>query len=123
MEHRWGQRFAVDIPVQVACRPAIRGTGHVVDISMSGAFVMTDLQPPLFGQVQIALPTSERRQRLTWLEGFVVRHSHAGIGIEWSSFAPAELTALLARWAPEHEAPLRVTLDHYRRSVSGTHRP
>jgi hypothetical protein len=119
MEHRWGQRFAVDIPVHLGCRPAAIGLGRIRDLSISGAYVTTALRPGLFAHVVVALSDFDTDGEPHTLAGFVVRHDADGFGIEWGQFGAAEITTLLAHFAPAQLAPLEVALDQYRRTVAG----
>lgn len=56
MEHRWGQRVALKIPVRLiaeSCDPIIRQTQN---ISISGAF----LPRPLISEAEFTSPKSDR---------------------------------------------------------------
>jgi hypothetical protein len=118
MEHRWGQRFSVDIPAQLGCRPAAIGLGRVRNLSLSGAYVATALRPALFAHVEVVISDFDHGSQSRTLSGFVVRHDAEGFGIEWSQFGSAQIAALLQHLAPEL-APLEVALDQYRRTVAG----
>jgi hypothetical protein len=118
MEHRWGQRFSVDIPVHLGCRPAAIGLGRIRDLSMSGAYVTTALRPALFAHVEVTLDFDGSTQPRS-LTGFVVRHDADGVGVEWGQFGTAQIAALLQYFAPAQLAPLEVALDQYRRTVAG----
>jgi hypothetical protein len=45
MEHRWGGREATDVAVRFFAFPSQIGSGRVVNISVSGAFLETALMP------------------------------------------------------------------------------
>jgi hypothetical protein len=123
MEHRWGQRFSVDMPVKLGTRSALMGSGRIIDISMSGAFVVTLLRPPLFGHVEVDVPDFKGQEFFQRLAGFVVRHDSEGIGVEWNQFGPAQIAALLEHFAPERVTSLSVAVDQYRRTALGRARP
>lgn len=85
MEHRWGQRSDVDLPVRLTCNPyAIRQRAYLLNVSVTGAFVATKLQLPLLAniQVDIELPDPPRDCPLQ-IGAYVVRRSAGGLGLEW----------------------------------------
>ena len=47
MDHRWGQRVAVDLAVQLLCHPRTIAVGRLMNVSVSGAYVRTGLVPAL----------------------------------------------------------------------------
>jgi len=96
MEHRWGERIAVDIPVQVSAPPLFVGTGRITDISISGAWISGrfDLPPLarafvvfdfLLGGAQESLP----------IACFVARVRATGMGVEWRELAPQIVSDLM----------------------------
>jgi hypothetical protein len=88
MEHRWGSRKAIDVPVRFIALPATIGSGRLVNVSMTGAFLETraELRPMALLYVEmIHLPKEAgRRNRLS---ASVVRRTAAGVGIEWCEAA------------------------------------
>jgi hypothetical protein len=84
MEHRWGERIVVDIPVQVSVPPSVIGTGRVVNISISGAWVSGrfDLPPLARAFVVFELVTGGMHETLP-IACFVARVRPEGIGVEW----------------------------------------
>lgn len=99
MEHRWGRRLAIDLKVRLDCRPNAIGTGRMVDASLSGCFVTTDLHLPPLTRVRVQFQGPFWRGDRRAVEGYVVRPTPEGLGIEWHEFAPPEIAALLE--APE----------------------
>lgn len=123
MEHRWGERIAVDIPVEVSVPPLVIGTGRITNISISGAWISGRFDlPPLarafivfdfsLGGVREALP----------IACFVARVRAEGMGVEWRELAPQIVSDLMlfaagtnhareqglvapAQAAPEADAP------------------
>ena len=96
MEHRWGERIVVDIPVQVSVPPFIIGTGRITNISISGAWISGRFDlPPLarafivfdfsLGGVREALP----------IACFVARVRAEGMGVEWRELAPQIVSDLM----------------------------
>jgi hypothetical protein len=90
MEHRWGERFTLNIPVQVDCGP--RGTvlGVLRDASASGAFLCTAAQIPLWTSVRVDFVGVHAFS----VEAQVVRRAADGFGLEWSDLAPRSVVEL-----------------------------
>lgn len=84
MEHRWGSRKPIDVPVRFIALPATIGSGRITNVSMTGAFLETrmELRPLALLYVEmIHLPQEAgRRKRLS---ASVVRRTELGVGIEW----------------------------------------
>ena len=96
MDHRWGQRVAVDLAVQLMCHPRTVAVGQLMDVSVSGAFVRTGLVPALLAPVRILGFLSEHEgMRREAIEGYVVRRERRGFGIEWFELAPAGICRFL----------------------------
>ena len=99
MEHRWGQRRAVHEPVQLRTAGGMTATGHIVSVSISGAFVKTALPAVPLAVILVGF-MPERPQRgcsrfAPIIEAHVVRRTEEGIALEWSDSAP-ELTRMLS---------------------------
>ena len=96
MDHRWGQRVAVDLAVQLLCHPRTIAVGRLMNASISGAFVRTGLVPALLAPVRILGFLSEAEgTRREVLEGYVIRRERDGFGIEWFELAPAGICRFL----------------------------
>jgi len=90
MEHRWGNRITVDLPVRIG-GAGITGTGMLRNLSVSGAFIETSLPLAALTMVRIQIPRGpygRLEAADTW--GFVVRQDHHGIGVEWCDLAPLQ---------------------------------
>ncbi len=100
MDHRWGMRVAVDLGVQIYCQPRTVGVGRLVNISVSGALVLSGFIPPLLARVGVSGPANEPAGAL-WdsIEGYVVRHQRDGFGLEWAELAPVGICTLLVESA------------------------
>jgi len=96
MEHRWGQRVAVDFPVRVsAIRFSVRD-GRLSDLSVSGALVTAELDARVLSRVQIALVLPLwLKHESPIVEGYVARKHRNEFGIEWCEFAPRAVSELL----------------------------
>jgi hypothetical protein len=101
VEHRYGHRTPIDVPVRLKAWPRI-GRGKLRDASVSGAFIETDLELPLFGMVDLeirGIRTGNRNSRTVEthvIPACIVRSDRSGIGVEWFEFAPAAISALIA---------------------------
>lgn len=96
MEHRWGHRVPVDISVRISFRPDIVGPGRMLDISASGAFVRSSIDPPILARVQVEMGV--RRRGCIGIERVgaqIVRKDGNGLGLEWQEFGPPAIRELL----------------------------
>lgn len=102
MEHRWGQRVPVGMKVRLSCLPYSIGAGRLRDISVSGAFIETNLSVPLLARVhlEVDLPFAGRTRKHS-IPGHVARDAEDGIGIEWLELAPPAVAELLIARAAE----------------------
>jgi len=90
MEHRWGQRVPIDLPVRLIGTPGAIGTGCIRDISVTGAFVQTNLNLSLLTLVHIEpIILSPNVSDSRRLPAYVTRAAADGIGVEWCDLAPA----------------------------------
>jgi hypothetical protein len=96
MEHRCGSRVEVDMPVRLVSRPGAIGLGRLLNVSLSGAYVQTDLQPEFLALVRLELTeTPGARAARMPADSFVVRSSLGGIGLEWCAAPPKWIAQLL----------------------------
>jgi hypothetical protein len=105
MEHRWGERIAVDIPVEVSVPPLVIGTGRVTNVSISGAFISGkfDLPPLARAFVVFDFAAGGVREALP-IACFVARVRPEGIGVEWRELAPQIVSDLMLFAAGSHQA-------------------
>lgn len=98
MEHRWGERVAVRMTVELSSGSSPPVAGDLENVSSSGAFVRTQGRGPPRGPVQVVLQQdTSGRGRSVRLAAHVVRESEGGVGIEWSEFAPRAVRELMIR--------------------------
>lgn len=95
MEHRWGQRVELDIPVTLRANGGAAVRGILRNASISGALIETPLDVPVFGHLVVKLPAMGRAAPGCELVASVVRHADQGIGVEWRDMACAPLMARL----------------------------
>ncbi|MDP9082364.1 MAG: PilZ domain-containing protein [Pseudomonadota bacterium] len=100
MEHRWGERLQVDIPVRVAVHPYAVRDGKLSNLSVSGAMIRVESDARLFSQIEIAIeiPSFPKHEAPT-VGGYVTRKYKEGIGIEWCEFSPRAISDLLRAMA------------------------
>ena len=84
MEHRWGRRIRCDARVRLSAGAGSGAAGRLRNVSLSGAFLETAIELPLFARVGL---TVVRDDPLTGHEvevmASVVRREPDGVGIEW----------------------------------------
>jgi len=98
MEHRWGERVAVYLSVELYCGSGAPVAGSLENVSSSGAFVRTQGRGPPRGPVEVTFAEyGVDRSGAVRLPAFVVRETAAGVGIEWSEFAPHAVRELIVR--------------------------
>lgn len=103
MEHRWGERFAVRMTVELCTGSSPPVAGYLENVSASGAFVRTDGHGPPRGPVEVILrdlaadARTRARRASARLPAYVVRETQTGVGIEWCEFAPRAVRELLIR--------------------------
>jgi len=113
MEHRWGERFVVDIAVRVSARRYAMRTGRLVDLSVSGGHINVQGDLRLLSRVQIAITCPQRTQAATpVISAYVTRKHGDGVGVEWCDFAPQPVIELLrsvAQRRPDRRRGMRPT--------------
>ena len=99
MEHRWGERVALRLTVELSSGSSPPVAGSIENVSSSGAFVRTEGgRGPPRGPVEVTFPEGEfGRRPAVRLAAYVVRETDLGVGIEWSEFAPRPVRELMVR--------------------------
>jgi PilZ domain len=97
MEHRWGERFEVILPVRIHAAGSVIGTGLVTNFSVSGAFIASTVPVSLLSRVTISFQFGRHPVRLrsgsSVFIAQVVRHGSAGFGVEWCEFGSEDVVA------------------------------
>jgi hypothetical protein len=96
MEHRWGTRISVHIPVRLtAPHFAMASIGRLTNLSLSGGFITGFWHRPMSRihvSVEWPLPLQPAFEKLP---AFVARVCEEGAGIVWCEFAPRVVVELL----------------------------
>jgi hypothetical protein len=112
MEHRWGERLTVTLPVRIRAAYGLVGAGMVTNFSVSGAFIVTTLPVALLTRVRVSFASAHRSRRRMraprpTFAGLVVRSDAAGFAVEWSEFGVAEILAFANSNRPTRDAAAR----------------
>jgi hypothetical protein len=100
MEHRWGERLKVALPVHIHAACGLAGQGLIVNFSVSGAFIATTLPVTPLSQVRVSFAPAARCARRSMhtghstFEAQVVRQNSAGFAVEWCEFGTDEVVAV-----------------------------
>ena len=96
MEHRWGTRVSLDLPVHISLHNGDSAVGVLRDASVSGAFIETPLRLPVCAQLGVVLLVGEgAARRAVHLHACVTRSARDGLGLEWRDMASPPVLALL----------------------------
>ena len=94
IEHRWGRRFKVDIPVRAAlslseieCR--------LRNLSLSGALMKYEHDFRLHSLIEVIIGLPSPAQEHASIKAHVTRKLKKAVGIEWCEFAPPAVKELL----------------------------
>ena len=105
MEHRWGARIRADLAVRLLVKPAGIGSGRILDLSLTGAFVQTELSLPALSTVYLEPVGLERGARRSQrIAACVIRCGPIGFGLEWCDSDPHAADSLLAAVRAASEA-------------------
>jgi hypothetical protein len=106
MEHRWGQRVRVDIPVRLESPPVTIGDARILDLSVSGAWISGDFQRHISAEIEVIFDLPPRTSRHSnRIRAYVARARREGIGVEWRELAPPLISELLGNPAAADGAP------------------
>jgi hypothetical protein len=83
LDHRWGGRALCKARVRLSTGTGITGSGRVRDISISGAFIETAVELPLYVKLDLVILGNESAANSVELAATVVRVERDGIGVEW----------------------------------------
>jgi len=103
LEHRWGHRVDVAIPVRLHALSRMREkSAQLTNISISGGWIPIDIGVRRLSRIQVVfelplLPTSPQT-----VNAYVARQSGEGIGLEWCEHAPQAVVRLMQALAQRH---------------------
>ena len=107
-EHRWGQRIALEVPVKLEFGGRPMGHGVLRSGSISGGFIDTTLELPIFANLVVVLPAhSDAAPDSARLAACLTRREPAGIAVEWRDMACPAIVGLLEKVSGRNIADLR----------------
>jgi hypothetical protein len=116
MEHRWGKRSSVDVPVTLHLGSGAAVRGRIANLSLSGALVLADIRIRVFSQVIVELEDSLWSDSGTpHVAAYVAREAREGLGLEWTDFSPSPIAELLSRATATLLADVASRTHHYDR--------
>jgi hypothetical protein len=83
LEHRWGQRAPCKARVRLSTGTGIAGSGHIRNISGSGAFIETVAKLAMHMKVDLVILGNASAVHSVEMAATVVRVERDGIGVEW----------------------------------------
>jgi hypothetical protein len=86
VEHRWGKRVQVAIPVRLDAPPSVAGVGIISNLSTSGAWIRTNLKLPALTRALVAFDSTQRHGHVA-VPAYVIRQDLDGMGFEWCEMA------------------------------------
>jgi hypothetical protein len=92
-EHRWGERFPVNIPIQVSADPLAGIDGCLKNLSLSGALLIADVDLRLHSLIEVSIKLPS--QHIVVVVAHVSRKFKDDVGVEWCEFAPTVVKDLL----------------------------
>jgi hypothetical protein len=96
MEHRWGERMAVDVPIRLGATVFSAKRGRLVNLSLSGGFIKTNLNLRVLSRLEVVIEAPRRVKRdAVMVAAYVARKTDEGIGVEWCEFAPQVVGELI----------------------------
>jgi hypothetical protein len=91
MEHRWGERVTVDVPVSLRGGGLRDAPARLCDFSMSGALVSVASPVPPAARVGVRIGVLIGAD---YVPGWIVRRAGNTFGVEWCQVAPDSVLAL-----------------------------
>lgn len=97
MEHRWGHRIQLEVPVTLGVDGQALGRGVLRNASISGALIETSLELPVYTHLLVRLAGSNPAATAAPLHACVVRNEPCRLAVEWHDMACPQIVALLER--------------------------
>ncbi len=98
MEHRWGDRAKVDVPVRVhAAGWRAPRSACLRNVSASGALLEMEHSPPPLKRIEIEIGVRKDGQiNLMTIGACVLRRAESGVGVEWCEALPCGIEELVS---------------------------
>jgi PilZ domain len=94
MEHRWGERRPINLAVGFVITPGKMGTGRIINISSTGAFMVTEI-PLRRLSLLLLRPMDSIEGENKQIAATVVRQEARGVGLEWCEFEAETMKSYL----------------------------
>jgi len=95
MEHRWGERIRMDMPVHVSADEVAGILGCMRNLSLSGALLRIDADLRLNALIEVSVELPQPSHPPAIMLAHVSRKEKQDVGIEWCEFAPIVVKDLL----------------------------
>ncbi|HEY0802853.1 MAG TPA: PilZ domain-containing protein [Steroidobacteraceae bacterium] len=95
IEHRWGERFPVDLPVKVSVHTFKRIDGRLKNLSLSGALIRADVDIRLHALIEISVALPSPASHEVIIMAHVTRRHNEEVGIEWCDYGSSPVKELL----------------------------
>lgn len=95
IDHRWGERIPVDLPVRVSVRTSTGIGGRMKNLSLSGALISADVDIRLHALIELTLTLPPPARREMVIKAHVTRKDRQDVGIEWCEYASSDVKELL----------------------------
>lgn len=101
MEHRWGERFRLELPLRLYSNLRTVAEARTRDVSLSGAFLEVRTRIPILCHLIVELEEAAGIDGEGWrIPAYVVRVDEGRLGVEWCTFAPPPIRAALCAASP-----------------------
>jgi hypothetical protein len=95
LEHRWGERVRVNIPVHVAAEDLTHTQGWMKNLSLSGALMKADVDLRLHSLIEVSIPLAPTAPGSAVIIAHVSRKQKDAVGLEWCRFGSTVVKDLL----------------------------
>ena len=110
MEHRWGERIKVDLPVQIAAPPLSLRAARLSNLSLSGACIQADFELRALSRVEVIIVVPFRPgAEASKITAYVTRSNKNGTGVEWCEYAPPAVSELMQALSAGRSSRLRTS--------------
>lgn len=107
MEHRWGHRIQLEVPVTLSVDGHALGRGVLRNASISGALIETSLELPVFAHLLVTPAAIGNSTAAAPMHACVVRSEPCRLAVEWHDMACPQIVAMLERASGRSVAELR----------------